>query len=1001
VKGTRLGAVTDVDGRFRVTLPDDNAVLVFTYIGYLKKEVKVDTHTGVLNIVLEQDTRSLSEVTVMARRKSDNEIALLNERKNAAVVSDAISARLIEKTASITTTQALQRVTGVTITDDKYVAIRGLGDRSVIAELNGVRLSSSNPDRSAAPLDLVPAALLDNVTVYKTLTPDRPADAAAGIVELKTKSVPDSLTVNFVAQAGFNSTIGLDGKFNAYRNYDPGFWGQNVKSHDLSQAFTDLNAQYPGGLRQIQKLFIDSRGSEALTAEANRVNKLMLGFDPIMTTSYQKATPNQVYAATVGNTFKIFHGHDLGVVVSANYYSRTEDRYHAQLNRYTITEGIVTGSNLVYNPLRIPPFSNPDALYLGKYLSFKENTGTQTINYGILGALTYRFDPRNEISAQYLASRGAEVQGRNLTGTFDNTGFDYTVYDQVNILLQRYRVFNTFNLQGEHKLLNKSWSPQLSYNLSTSHSFHNEPDYRFSDVVDAMKFKYLDQNGVGFGTHTYVFQVGRVHGLEGVESLVADPNGRRFRKLNEDNYNYKADLTQPFTLWGNKQSLKFGYNYLRRNRDFTEYEVGIPGRSTGDDNGLLQKVNGDLNVLVSSRYVGLRELEGSGEIGAPRIGGFLYQIRKRPNNYEGYYETQAFYGMLDTRITPELRLIGGVRFESTRIKVDIDTVGVVTEETDNTIPIPVPPSRQALNPHTNYKVTFEPYFSGNLVYTFRSNMNFRLAYQTSLARPELREIAGVYEFDPAQFAVIVGNRNLVNQHAQAADFRWEWFPAAGEVLAASLFGKRITKQLTKTFSYSSQGNLAQNPEFPIIHFENDPEPGTVYGIELEVRKSLGTVWEPLRNFFLGTNLMLANSVIKKNAARLDASRTIDRYASDKSPMFEQAPYSLNAYLDYDNAKSGTNVTLSFNQVGERLVQVQLDGTPDLYDQPVSVLDFVFSQRVKKIFVIKGFAKNILNPAYQIMYTTAGNKGTYRGHNYIYQQYYRGTEYSLGLVFNLF
>src|SRR6202012_536691 len=171
-------------------------------------------HRRQFEIGLVKSTKELEDVTVNANRHVNTESALLNERRKAAVVSDGISAQKMERTASITTTQALQQVTGVTITDEKYVAIRGLGDRSVIAELNGVRLSSSNPDRSAVPLDLVPAALLDNVTVYKTLAPDHPADASAGIVELKTRSVPAKLTVSFTAQSGFNSTIGLTGKFN-------------------------------------------------------------------------------------------------------------------------------------------------------------------------------------------------------------------------------------------------------------------------------------------------------------------------------------------------------------------------------------------------------------------------------------------------------------------------------------------------------------------------------------------------------------------------------------------------------------------------------------------------------------------------------------------------------------------------------------------------------------------------------------------------------------------
>lgn len=999
IRDSRQATTTDSGGTFRIRAPDQDAILIISYTGYEKLEIKIAEKTY-FNIVLQRDVRSLGAVTVQARRKVDNENSLLNERKNSAVVSDGISAQQMEKTASITTTQALQRVSGVTITDDKYVAIRGLGDRSVVAELNGIRLSSANPDRSSVPLDLVPAALLDNVTIYKTLTPDRPADASAGIIELKTRSIPDSLTVSFTAQGGFNSTIGLTGKFNAFRNYDLGYFGQKVQSRDLPKAFTDLNTQYPGGLTEIQQLFIQSRGSQELTTEALRINKIMWSFDPVVTTSYQQAQPNRIFTASAGNTFKIFHGHDLGVILSANYYHRTEDRYQAELTRWSIDQGIVTGSPLIYNPLHAPPFSNPDALYLGKYLSYKENTGTETVSYGGLASVTYKINALNEVNFQYLGSKGAEATGKNLTGSYDNTGFDYPVYDQVNMLQQMHRTFNTYNLQGEHKLFDRSWAPKISYNLASSRSVQDEPDYRFSDIANAHRLRFQDANGVGAGDDTYVFVVGTVHGIGPSGVIVADPNGRRYRKLAENNHNYKADLTETFNLFGNKQELKFGYNYLKRDRTFTENELGLPGTLAGGDNGLLQKVDGQLDELVSAKYVGLRDQ--SEEIGAPRVGGFLYQIYKTPNNYQGYYKTQAFYGMLDTRLFKRFRLTGGVRFESTDIRANVDTANVFTGISLAGNNLPTQSSGNTLlNPNTGYKVDFKPFYSANLTYTYHTNMNFRLAYNTTLARPELREITNVYEFDPAQFAVVIGNPSLVNQFTKSADFRWEWFPSPGEVLSASVFGKFIKHQLTKTFSYNSQGNLATNPEYPVVKFENDPEPGKVYGVELEIRKNLGGLLRPLQNFFLGCNVMLASSVVKKNAARLDASRTMDRFAPAESPLFEQAPYAINTYLDYSNPRSGTTITASFNEIGERLVQVQLDGTPDLFDRPVPVLDFVFSQRLGKRFLIKGFAKNVLNPPYRTVYAIPGNGGEYRGHTYINHQYYRGMEVALGLTFKLF
>ncbi len=1003
VKGTRIVTTTDVNGFFTIQAPDGNAVLEISYTGYEKKEWQMGGQ-AVPVISLQRATRSLDVVTVQAHRKMDNEKALLNERRIAAVVSDGISAQNIEKTASITTTQALQRVTGVTITDDKYVAIRGMGDRSVIAELNGARLSSSDPDRSSVPLDLVPAALLDNITVYKTMTPDHPADASAGIVELKTKSVPDSLTLILTVQLGGNSTIGTSGTYNSFHGSDLGFLGQKVQDNNLSPAFLQLQKQYPGGLTQIQELFLNSRNSPALAAEAFRINGIMQSFPAVLSTSYKSAAPNQVYTVSFGNNYKIFGGHQLGVIISANYYSRTEDRYNGVLNQYSIYQGIVTGSPNIFNALHIPGFITPDHPRMGKYLGYSENTGITTLNYGALAGLTYRFNDRNQVQFQYVGSRGAEAQGSNLNGSWQNTGLQYPVYDQVNQLRQSYRTFSTYNLQGENKIVRNSWSPTLSYNLSASHSTQNDPDFRFTDLADYRQVAFQDPNGQGIQNDTYAFVVGSVHGVGPNGVIGADPNGRKYRFLSENNYNTKADLSQPFTVGKQKQFLKLGYNYLHRDRSYTENILGIPGSSAGGDPGALAAAKGDINQLVSPSNIGLKTPANYNQDGTPRTGGFLYQIRKSPNNYTGTYETQAFYGMLDLHIGPRIRLTGGVRFESTNIQAHVDT---------NKVFNPILASGSATNgstnvnnqggttqPNTGYKADFKPYYSVNATYNWKRTMNFRLAYSTTLARPELREITNIFEFDPFQFAVVGGNPNLVNQRTRSYDFRWEWFPTSGEVFAASVFAKQIDHQLNKVFIYTPQGAANLFPEFPLIEYQNDPNTGHLLGIELEARKDLGTIWQPLHNFSLGTNLMFASSQITKNPARLDAARTIDRTSSDKSPLFEQPPYSINAYLDYANPRTRTGLTVNFNIVGERLIQVQLDGSPDIYSRPAPQLDLVFSQRFLKRFTVKGFAKNMLNPAFRDVYTTPGTNGLYRNVLYIQHQYYRGAEYALGISYDI-
>jgi len=63
LKGTSVGAISDIDGNYSITVSGNKGVLVFSYIGYLKKELKI---TGqVMNVVLYEDSRLMDEVVVV------------------------------------------------------------------------------------------------------------------------------------------------------------------------------------------------------------------------------------------------------------------------------------------------------------------------------------------------------------------------------------------------------------------------------------------------------------------------------------------------------------------------------------------------------------------------------------------------------------------------------------------------------------------------------------------------------------------------------------------------------------------------------------------------------------------------------------------------------------------------------------------------------------------------------------------------------------------------
>lgn len=64
VKGTTTGTVTDFDGNYSINVPSSDAILVVSYLGFLKQEIAVGSKT-VINVSLEPDTTALDEVVVV------------------------------------------------------------------------------------------------------------------------------------------------------------------------------------------------------------------------------------------------------------------------------------------------------------------------------------------------------------------------------------------------------------------------------------------------------------------------------------------------------------------------------------------------------------------------------------------------------------------------------------------------------------------------------------------------------------------------------------------------------------------------------------------------------------------------------------------------------------------------------------------------------------------------------------------------------------------------
>jgi hypothetical protein len=251
-----------------------------------------------------QDTlfnKTLSSVTIRSAGKKTTEIAVINTIRNSSIVSDGVSVEFIKKTPDRNVGDALKRVSGVTIQNDKFVLVRGLADRYNSAWLNKTPLPSTEPDRRSFSFDIIPTALIDNIIVAKSASANLPGDWAGGLVQIATKDVSD----NF-----FNISLGSG-------------WGlvSTSKSFKLVQS-----TEFPSTFPSTYKYRISGNGDKRLytkqfgNSDVNNFTSIP-NLNGGLSFGYKRSKWNALLSSTIRNTYT------LNFIDRKDYQSSTELAY--------------------------------------------------------------------------------------------------------------------------------------------------------------------------------------------------------------------------------------------------------------------------------------------------------------------------------------------------------------------------------------------------------------------------------------------------------------------------------------------------------------------------------------------------------------------------------------------------------------------------------------------------------------------------------------------------
>ena len=793
-------AVTGVDGAFGIDgLKAGAYTLQAVLDGFqaVSKDIKL-TNDQKLDIAFRLVPALSESITVTADAVKTGEVAILESRREAPVVSDSISSEEIRKTPDSTAASVVERLTGVTLLGDKYVFVRGLGERYSGTTINGSTVPTTETEKRVVPLDLFPAKLLDSVNVVKTYTPDKPGDFGSGVVEMTTTQFPGSQSVKLTVGTAYQGgTTGSD-----FRRY-----GSQRLSGDAPSTFLQRSS------------ILNPNGFSP--AELERIGETFVG--DWTGRASESASPATDYALTYGNTFG-----RLGVVLSAvsnHGFKNTEE-----IQRYY---GIDANGDLV-------PFNDYTLL------SNRESTTS-----GFVGNVSLRLNDQHRLYLNSVLTRDAAAEDRFQEGLQTNSGGDIRDY---RVRYQKEEVLST-RLRGDHNFSGPGVGSLLEWNIARS-TATNDSDLRENIYRESTPGVFEMQTGFA--------------------------DSGKLEYFNLDDNVQQGGATYSIYVWST--ALKAGVDRQKRTRDFGARRFRFVTSN-------FQQF--DLTLTPDEIYT------------AANIRPNGFEIRETTginDAYDAEHTVDAGFAMADVT-AGKWRVIGGARYESSEQRVT----------TFN----PFDTSRAVDSIHENNDVL--P--SLNIVRQLGSTTNLRFAYGRSLNRPEFRELSPFAFTEVAGGRSVSGNPDLVQATIDGLDFRWETFPTSGEVIAASLFYKRIDKPIERIVQPTTDFRQS---------FVN-ADSASLYGIELEFRRNINRLWS-----------------VNANYARIHSNVAVGEHqfsvvTNTERPLEGQSDNVGNLALQFYHPEWGTMFRILGSYSGKRLIEVGAFGLPDTYEAANTSIDAVISQ----------------------------------------------------------
>ena len=961
--GTDIGIATDAAGKFHLDQIEPGKYEVrVSFIGYEDKtipslQVRANQITP-LEIKLATTRIQQDGIEVKEKANRSGEVNRILEQKAAESIVSGFSAAEIRKTGDSNAGQVLKRVTGVTVVDDKFVYVRGLGERYSNTMLNNVGIPSPEPDRKSIPLNMFSSALIEKINVFKSFSPDLPGAFAGGNVDIRTKSYPDGFTFKSSFSAGSNSNLSSARYLTNNVNGANDFFGFDDGTREIPRIIDADNPLPKQGNFYFYQIPDDFHPELDVLAYPDRPDD-----DPL---NMFITTPEQT------QRIKLYRGY-LGDVARSfsNGFS-----YKTKNPGTPMSFGVSGGNKWILN----------DDIEYGFYAlgSFSNGYG-YTENHRNLfsrvGEDSLAVDETLDVnSSSYKTNLGLSaswgVKWRENIKVDFNSIYTHTSKDEVKYVIGIvYDLDNPAGLLMSHPYQEKSIR---SYSLKTEmkdlfyipYVHHHTMDLLYSDSRSEMDepdrrdhyydLDFEDDGGIG----------DPIVGYNLMHTSYLDPGYRFFADGWEDANSYGLDYTLEAD-W----KLKIGYRTDIRTRSFQKrvftysyYNQTSPWSNT---------IPADWREISSADSIGWFFVEDNIysydlEQDTASVSG-LFVIEEQDdinqNAYSADETVDAAYAMLTLPLLQEEygSVIFGARREN--YKLDLRPFNPVTGEatqTEGEVAVDTTLLVNDVLVDTTLMMTRNVPLVSSLdmndllpslafIINTTAKTQVRLSASQTVARPQFREIAPYtyIEFHGGQRSI--GNIYLKTTEIKNYDLRWEWYPSASEMISLGAFVKQFRNPI--------EVSLIKQTDDKYYKTWQNADKGWSRGIEFEIRRKLPVIGVEKGVSYINFNATYTDSEAESDSAVVIYNNgrveTRNSSANLKRPLQGQSDLVVNASVNMQ-LRTGWDFNVSYNSYSKRLAFLGAGRLDDEYEYPFHSLNFVLGKKFGDHTKVSLKARNLLD-----------------------------------------